>query len=106
MDVILQNANMLGNSSSKFFPWHLHGHDFWVLLHGDGAFDPQRDREKLNLINPPMRNTVPLFPYSWTTLRLRANNPGAWDFHCHVEAHFFMGMGVVLKKGRIELEYC
>lgn len=99
VDVILQNANMLGNKSSEIHPWHLHGHDFWVLAHGDGAFDPQRDTEKFNLINPPMRNTVPLFPFGWTALRFRANNPGVWAFHCHVEAHFSMGMGVVFEEG-------
>lgn len=99
VDIILQNANMLTNKSSEIHPWHLHGHDFWVLAHGDGAFDAQKDTEKFNLVNPPLRNTVPVFPNGWTALRLRANNPGVWAFHCHVEAHFAMGMGVVFEEG-------
>ncbi|KAH9295286.1 hypothetical protein KI387_038874, partial [Taxus chinensis] len=31
VDVILQNANMLAANTSEIHPWHLHGHDFWVL---------------------------------------------------------------------------
>ena len=100
VDVILRNANMLGNSSNEIHPWHLHGQDFWVLAHGDVAFNPQRDIKKFNLINPPMRNMVPLFgSYGWIALILRANNLGVWDFHCHVEAHFSTGMVVVFEGG-------
>jgi hypothetical protein len=42
---------------------------------------------------------VPLHPGGWTALRFHANNPGVWLFHCHVEAHVFMGMGVVFEEG-------
>ncbi|KAK9990187.1 hypothetical protein SO802_025172 [Lithocarpus litseifolius] len=46
-----------------------------------------------------MKNTVPLHPYGWTALRFKADNPGAWLFHCHIEAHFYLGMGVVFEGG-------
>ncbi|KAI3964058.1 hypothetical protein MKW92_014301 [Papaver armeniacum] len=82
VDVILQNANVLGEGVSEIHPWHLHGHDFWVL-------------EKLNLVNPPLRNTVVVFPYGWTAIRFIADNPGVWPFHCHIEPHLHMGMGVI-----------
>eukprot|EP01018_Ginkgo_biloba_P037911 Gb_05999 [translate_table: standard] len=68
-------------------------------LEEQGAFDPQKDPRKYNLLNPPLRNTVALFPYGWTALRFRADNPGVWAFHCHLEAHFFMGMGVMFAEG-------
>eukprot|EP00253_Pinus_taeda_P003257 PITA_03257 len=99
VDVILQNANTLTVNISEIHPWHLHGHDFWVLGYGDGVFDPLEDPKKYNLVNPPLRNTVALFPYGWTALRFRADNPGVWVFHCHLEAHFFMGMGVMFAEG-------
>eukprot|EP01018_Ginkgo_biloba_P037919 Gb_05992 [translate_table: standard] len=99
VDVILQNANTLTANNSEIHPWHLHGHDFWILGYGEGAFDPQKDPKKYNLLNPPLRNTVALFPYGWTALRFRADNPGVWAFHCHLEAHFFMGMGVMFAEG-------
>ncbi|XP_028758119.1 L-ascorbate oxidase [Neltuma alba] len=99
VDVILQNANVLNASSSEIHPWHLHGHDFWVLGYGQGKFDPKRDEEKLNLKNPPMKNTAVIFPYGWTALRFVADNPGVWAFHCHIEPHLHMGMGVIFAEG-------
>ncbi|XP_057812947.2 L-ascorbate oxidase [Cryptomeria japonica] len=99
VDVILQNANTLNVNNSEIHPWHLHGHDFWILGYGEGVFDPAKDPVNYNTVNPPLRNTVALFPYGWTALRFKADNPGVWAFHCHLEAHFFMGMGVMFAEG-------
>ncbi|KAK1266785.1 hypothetical protein QJS04_geneDACA000733 [Acorus gramineus] len=99
VDVVLQNANTMNPNNSETHPWHLHGHDFWVLGYGTGRFDPVKDRVKYNLVDPIMKNTVPLHPHGWTALRFRADNPGTWMFHCHIESHFFMGMGVVFEEG-------
>ncbi|KAF8012076.1 hypothetical protein BT93_I0261 [Corymbia citriodora subsp. variegata] len=99
VDIILQNANTMDENRSETHPWHLHGHDFWVLGYGTGKFDINNDPKKYNLVNPIMKNTVPLHPYGWTALRFIADNPGAWLFHCHIEAHFYMGMGVVFEEG-------
>ncbi|OAY83949.1 L-ascorbate oxidase [Ananas comosus] len=98
VDVILQNANALADNVSEIHPWHLHGHDFWVLGYGEGRFG-KRDMAKFNLKNPPLRNTVVVFPYGWTAVRFVANNPGVWAFHCHIEPHLHMGMGVVFAEG-------
>ncbi|KAK7860752.1 L-ascorbate oxidase [Quercus suber] len=99
VDIILQNANTMTPNNSETHPWHLHGHDFWVLGYGEGKFDMNKDPKNYNLVNPIMKNTVPLHPYGWTALRFKADNPGAWLFHCHIEAHFYMGMGVVFEEG-------
>ncbi|KAG7950316.1 hypothetical protein I3843_13G106200 [Carya illinoinensis] len=98
VDVILQNANALSANVSEIHPWHLHGHDFWVLGYGEGKFSV-KDEKKLNLKNPPLRNTAVIFPYGWTALRFVADNPGVWAFHCHIEPHLHMGMGVVFAEG-------
>ncbi|KAI5056285.1 hypothetical protein GOP47_0028103 [Adiantum capillus-veneris] len=99
VDFILQNANMLAPNDSGIHPWHMHGHDFWVLGYGDGAFDPTLHPQTFNLINPPLRNTVPLYPYGWTALRFIADNPGVWSFHCHLEPHMHMGMTIIFAEG-------
>ncbi|KAL5583104.1 hypothetical protein UlMin_015546 [Ulmus minor] len=98
VDVILQNANALNANVSEIHPWHLHGHDFWVLGYGEGKFSA-KDARKFNLKNPPLRNTVVIFPYGWTALRFVTDNPGVWAFHCHIEPHLHMGMGVVFAEG-------
>ncbi|KAG2311219.1 hypothetical protein Bca52824_022776 [Brassica carinata] len=99
VDVILQNANGLAANASEIHPWHLHGHDFWVLGYGEGKFKPGIDEKTYNLKNPPLRNTVALYPYGWTALRFVTDNPGVWFFHCHIEPHLHMGMGVVFAEG-------
>ncbi|XVF05645.1 hypothetical protein REPUB_Repub05bG0190500 [Reevesia pubescens] len=98
VDVILQNANALAENVSEIHPWHLHGHDFWVLGYGEGKFK-EEDEKTFNLKNPPLRNTAVIFPYGWTALRFVADNPGVWAFHCHIEPHLHMGMGVVFAEG-------
>ncbi|XP_068647714.1 L-ascorbate oxidase-like [Aristolochia californica] len=98
VDVILQNSNALAVNVSEIHPWHLHGHDFWVLGYGEGRFT-EKDVKTFNLKNPPYRNTAVVFPFGWTALRFVANNPGAWAFHCHIEPHLHIGMGVVFSEG-------
>lgn len=99
VDIILQNANTMNPNNSETHPWHLHGHDFWVLGYGVGKFDRVSDPSKFNLVDPIMKNTVAVHPFGWTALRFRADNPGVWAFHCHIESHFYMGMGVVFEEG-------
>ncbi|GAB4847310.1 hypothetical protein Ancab_026355 [Ancistrocladus abbreviatus] len=99
VDIILQNANSMIPNNSETHPWHLHGHDFWVLGYGRGKFDMVNDPKKYNLVDPIQKNTVPLHPYGWTALRFRANNPGVWLLHCHIEAHLYLGMAAVFEEG-------
>ncbi|KAJ7520874.1 hypothetical protein O6H91_19G027100 [Diphasiastrum complanatum] len=99
VDVIIQNANTLTPNNSEVHPWHLHGHDFWVLGYGKGIFDPATDPQSYNLKNAPLKNTVAVLPYGWVAIRFRADNPGVWPFHCHIEAHFHMGMGLIFAEG-------
>lgn len=99
VDVIIQNANTLTANNSEYHPWHFHGHDFWVLGYGTGSYNSKVDAATFNLVNPPVRNTVAVFPYGWVAIRYVADNPGAWPFHCHVQSHFTMGMGTVFAEG-------
>ncbi|KAK4783940.1 hypothetical protein SAY86_018308 [Trapa natans] len=99
VDVVLQNANALAANTSEVHPWHLHGHNFWVVGYGDGRFVEGLSEKGFNVKDPPVRNTAVVFPYGWTAVRFVADNPGAWAFHCHLEPHLHMGMGVVLAEG-------
>ncbi|XP_060216132.1 L-ascorbate oxidase [Lycium barbarum] len=98
IDIVLQNANVLAKDTSEIHPWHLHGHDFWVMGYGEGKFS-EKDVKKFNLRNPPLRNTAVIFPFGWTALRFVTDNPGVWAFHCHIEPHLHMGMGVIFAEG-------
>jgi L-ascorbate oxidase len=96
--VVLQNSAMYNKPASEAHPWHLHGHDFWVLGYGDGLYDPDTSPQGFNL-QAPVRNTVPVFGGGWVAIRFIADNPGVWSFHCHNEWHMYLGMKVVFAYG-------
>ncbi|KAF2787450.1 multicopper oxidase [Melanomma pulvis-pyrius CBS 109.77] len=70
-------------------PMHLHGHYFQVVARGIGVWD--RNEDSLPEI-PMMRDTVVIPPWGFFVLRFRADNPGVWFFHCHMDLHLMGGM--------------
>lgn len=93
VDIVMQNSLAL-NGVAEVHPWHLHGHAFWIIGQGTGTFDPDTGPETFNLVNPVLRDTFTLWPLGWTAIRFHANNPGVWEFHCHILSHNVMGMGL------------
>ncbi|CAI9735094.1 laccase-2-like [Octopus vulgaris] len=52
----------------------------------------------LNLVNPPLKDTVTLPSGGYVVVRLKANNPGLWFMHCHMAFHTFEGMALVVNE--------
>ena len=74
-------------------PWHLHGHDFFVLAEGYGTWDGVITRPE----NPMRRDTqLQLYGYpdkpGYMVLQFHADNPGVWPFHCHIAWHQSIGL--------------
>jgi len=93
VDIVMQNSRAL-NGVAEIHPWHMHGHAFWIIGQGTGIYDPDTDPASFNLVNPVLRDTFTLWPLGWTAIRFHANNPGVWEFHCHILSHAVMGMGL------------
>ena len=74
------------NPTNMEHPFHIHGHSFYIL----GGPD------ELNLVDPPYKDTVNIWPHSDLVIQWKASNPGHWIFHCHVEWHFAGGMASLL----------
>jgi len=94
VQVTMNNYNQFGH------PFHLHGHDMWMLGEGnpqDGPYDPSK--HMLNTINPARRDTFKLEANSWVVYMFNASNPGAWFFHCHIEEHLEAGLAVIWNSG-------
>ncbi|EPS68485.1 hypothetical protein M569_06281, partial [Genlisea aurea] len=89
VELVLQDTGILGTESH---PMHLHGFNFFVVGEGFGNFDPKNDPQKFNLVDPVERNTVGVPSGGWTAIRFRADNPGVWFMHCHIEAHMSWGL--------------
>ncbi|KAF1827668.1 multicopper oxidase [Dissoconium aciculare CBS 342.82] len=97
-------------------PLHLHGYKYFILAQGHGAppmtsvnagftlgnLKPLYD--SLDLTNPLRRDTAAVEAYGWILLRLVADNPGAWAFHCHVSWHTEAGLLMQLITRSDELE--
>ncbi|KAF2841786.1 multicopper oxidase [Patellaria atrata CBS 101060] len=82
-------------------PIHLHGHDFYVLGHGNGTWDGNAD--SLNYDNPIRRDTATLPAQGWLALAFEADNPGAWLMHCHIPFHISQGLGLQFLERRSEI---
>ncbi|KAL3614067.1 Laccase-11 [Castilleja foliolosa] len=89
VELVIQDTNLL---SVESHPFHLHGYNFFVVGTGIGNFDPVKDPAKYNLIDPPERNTVGVPTGGWAAIRFRADNPGVWFMHCHLELHTGWGL--------------
>ncbi|KAI7998217.1 Laccase-17 [Camellia lanceoleosa] len=89
VEVVLQDTSIIGAESH---PLHLHGFNFFVVGQGFGNFDSKRDPAKFNLVDPAQRNTVGVPSGGWVAIRFRADNPGVWFMHCHLEIHTSWGL--------------
>ncbi|GBP81803.1 Laccase-11 [Eumeta japonica] len=89
-------------------PFHLHGHNFRVVgmrrlsnftdVETVKAFD-RAGLMRRNLRNAPIKDTVTVPDGGYTIIRFKADNPGYWLFHCHLEFHVEIGMALVFKVG-------
>ncbi|KAJ3317442.1 ferroxidase fet3 [Boothiomyces sp. JEL0866] len=94
---ILQNGQVveivISNNDGGNHPFHLHGHKFQVVATGDGAYDPAS--ATFTATNPTRRDTVIARGGGYAVIRFRADNPGIWLFHCHIEWHLQAGLAAI-----------
>ncbi|PMD54496.1 multicopper oxidase [Hyaloscypha bicolor E] len=73
-------------------PFHLHGHQFWIMASGaHGAFN-WNSYPTLNMTNPMRRDTITVDAFGWALIRFKADNPGLWALHCHISWHMEAGL--------------
>ncbi|KAF9591462.1 hypothetical protein IFM89_004160 [Coptis chinensis] len=99
VQLVLQDTGII---TPENHPVHLHGFNFFVVGRGVGNFNPKKDPKKFNLVDPVERNTVGVPSGGWTAIRFRADNPGVWFMHCHLEIHTTWGlkMAFVVDNGK------
>ncbi|KAH6777834.1 Laccase/Diphenol oxidase family protein [Perilla frutescens var. frutescens] len=89
VQIVIQGTSMIAPESH---PTHLHGFNFFAVGKGIGNYDPVNDAKKFNLVDPVERNTISVPTAGWTAIRFRADNPGVWFMHCHLEIHTTWGL--------------
>lgn len=101
---------VLNNNDTGRHPFHLHGHAFQVIYRGEDYTDedepvPYNAEEDDHFPDyPMMRDTVYVRPQSSFVLRFKADNPGVWYFHCHIEWHLSQGLALVLVEAPEEIQ--
>lgn len=111
---------------------HLHGHHFHVLKIAYPPFDRETGNSTafnpdirclneqctratwadpswnngpipgVNLVNPPLKDTVNVPANGYVIIRFMADNPGYWFMHCHLAHHQSDGMSLVMQEGEIQ----
>ncbi|CAG2237756.1 unnamed protein product [Mytilus edulis] len=75
----------IGNGAGWSHPIHLHGHSFYVMKMGFASYNSSTGK----LI--PDRG-------AYVVIRFKADNPGLWFFHCHIDLHNTNGMGMMINE--------
>ncbi|KAG5582407.1 hypothetical protein H5410_053034 [Solanum commersonii] len=89
VQLVLQDTGII---SPENHPIHLHGFNFFAVGKGIGNFNPKTDPNNFNLVDPVERNTIGVPSGGWVAIRFRADNPGVWFMHCHLEIHTTWGL--------------
>lgn len=87
---------IVNNNHNNLHPWHLHGHDFQVVQRGDPNVGPFSGYWTNVSSTPMKRDTIMANKLSNVVLRFRADNPGVWAFHCHIEWHIESGLAATI----------
>lgn len=102
---------VVNNYDSGKHPFHLHGHNFQLIQkspeYRPEADYPEEDQDDITVPYnesapltpfpdyPVLRDTVVLAPSGHIVIRFKADNPGVWFFHCHLDWHLTQGLGAV-----------
>ncbi|KAJ2778191.1 ferroxidase fet3 [Coemansia javaensis] len=85
---------VVNNYDAGTHPFHLHGHHFQLIARGPVPYDAAAAPEAAAA--PISRDTVSIPSMEYVVLRFRADNPGTWLFHCHIEWHIESGLNMVI----------
>ncbi|PYH40724.1 putative ferrooxidoreductase Fet3 [Aspergillus saccharolyticus JOP 1030-1] len=108
---------ILNNNDTGSHPFHLHGHVFQVVdrypPYGSDFFEfadagiPQPydpNNHSAFPAYPPRRDTIVVPPAGYVVLRFRADNPGVWIFHCHIDWHLMQGLAMTFVEAPLMIQ--
>jgi len=75
--------------------YSLHGHAFQVIERSPGSTTYDPTAIKAPQI-PMRRDTIEVAGYGYVVIRFRADNPGIFLFHCHIEWHVESGLSATM----------
>ncbi|CAK5272094.1 unnamed protein product [Mycena citricolor] len=99
VDIVVKNGD------AGKHPFHIHGHKFQIVERSSDytSSDPSVITIA-NQTNPLRRDTIQIESGGSATLRIVADNPGVWFFHCHIEWHLEVGLAIQLIEAPIQAQ--
>ena len=73
-----------------------HKYDGITQFYWGCKYNNQTDKKSQNLVAPLRKDSFQIWQRSWAVIRFRADAPGMWQFHCHMEQHVPLGMVMAL----------
>ncbi|KAH6891173.1 Cupredoxin [Thelonectria olida] len=98
---------VVNNLDSGRHPFHLHGHAFQAIYRSEeeaGIWEDAGVTEKDLPKTPMRRDTLVIYPNGNIVMRFKADNPGVWLFHCHIEWHVVSGLIATFVENPLELQ--
>ncbi|KAI1101784.1 putative ferroxidase [Jackrogersella minutella] len=98
---------IVNNLDTGRHPFHLHGHHFQAVYRSvdkAGTFENASLTDADYPVAPMRRDTFVLFDTGFIVLRFRADNPGVWLFHCHIEWHVSSGLIATFVEAPLDLQ--
>ncbi|KAJ1669557.1 ferroxidase fet3 [Coemansia sp. RSA 25] len=80
------------NMDTNSHPFHIHGHNFFIITRG--SVDKNPKNRKTAGQYPMRRDTITVPALSYAIIRFRADNPGIWMMHCHMQFHNDQGLAM------------
>ncbi|KAJ2008173.1 ferroxidase fet3 [Coemansia thaxteri] len=80
------------NKDVNSHPFHIHGHNFFIMVRG--TIDKNPKNRLVAGPYPVRRDTITIPPQSYAIVRFRADNPGVWLMHCHMQFHNDQGLAL------------
>ncbi|KAL8947295.1 MAG: hypothetical protein Q9222_006412 [Ikaeria aurantiellina] len=94
---------VLNNMDPGKHPFHLHGHAFQTVVRSEEEAGMYVYNETFPEF-PMRRDTVMVNPNGNIVLRFKADNPGIWLFHCHIEWHVASGLVATIVEQPLALQ--
>ncbi|TPX62642.1 hypothetical protein PhCBS80983_g00268 [Powellomyces hirtus] len=104
--IIIEHMSMvqviINNNDGGSHPFHLHGHKFQIMGRSTEFYDPSKPYPELD--NPIRRDVVQVPAMGSAVIRFRADNPGVWLFHCHIQWHMETGLAATFIEAPLEMQ--
>lgn len=90
------------NNENSIQSWHFDGTIFYVVGYGSGPWIPDM-RKRYNLADAITRNTVQVYPKSWSAILVSLDNKGMWNLRSAIWSRRYLGQELYVRVWNNEL---